>query len=127
MFLALIVGATALLGWGIPDGVECAAFGPTTTPEERAETLQKCHDFFEFYDYEEPDYGTTFISDCWKQYDAGFVSACDDGGSTYVVSDGDLSLWTISQRLGISFGALLDAYQGDNPDLIRVGDSINLP
>lgn len=51
----------------------------------------------------------------------------DSGG--YTVVDGDLSLWSISVKLDISFGDLLDVNQ-DQPMLstcLRVGDSVRLP
>ena len=51
-----------------------------------------------------------------------------DSGN-YTVVDGDLSLWSISIKLGIFFGDLLDA-NWDQPMLstcLRVGDSVRLP
>lgn len=127
MIVATIL-AIILLGWSVPDGVECAAFGPTDTPENKAATLEARHEFFEFYDWD----GITEhqpVSECWKLYAALLVTSCDDQSGAYVVQDGDLSLWSISARLGISFGALLGANSGPglDPDLIHVGDVINLP
>lgn len=51
----------------------------------------------------------------------------DSGG--YTVQQGDLSLWSISIKLDIPFGALLDANY-DQPMLstcLRVGDQVRLP
>lgn len=61
----------------------------------------------------------------WILYDLGIIGNVESG-RTYVVQDGDLSLWSISQKLGIFFGDLL-SLNPDNPDLIRVGDTIILP
>lgn len=52
-----------------------------------------------------------------------------DGSGDYTVVQGDLSLWTIAIKLGISFGALLDA-NWDNPGLsecLMLGDRVELP
>ncbi len=61
---------------------------------------------------------------------ASAVPAFAHGNSGgYTVVDGDLSLWTIAIKLGVNFGALLDAnyLQPMLATCLRVGDSIILP
>lgn len=122
MFLVIVLAVAGLIGPADPGhGIDCAIFDDGVKSHE--EVLEICAEFDEDYHWE----GITEhqpVSECWKQYDALLVESCD---STYTVSDGDLSLWTISQKLGISFGALLDANSEGSPDLIHVGDVIILP
>ena len=48
---------------------------------------------------------------------------------TYIVQDGDMSLWCIAHDQGIDFWSLVLANSGPelDPNLIRVGDVIVLP
>ena len=121
MLLALAVTASALLSGG--GDVDCTIFSDGIKTYE--EVIEECQEFADGYDWEPPVYEEP-VTECWRQWQFGFVSSCESGGTTYTVQDGDLSLWSISQSLGISFGALLDANPTD-PDLIHVGDVIYLP
>lgn len=95
------------------------------------EIIELCKEANDNYDWELPIYENNYPHDCtvYQPWEA-IAEECDTrlvgSGASYVVQDGDLSLWSISQKYGIPFGALLDANPVD-PDLIRVGDRINLP
>jgi len=123
MFVALAIAASALLSGG--NDIECVIFQDGTMTHE--EVMTECREFAETYEWEAPVYDEP-VTECWTMWQFGLVDECPVGvnNGSYTVQDGDLSLWTISQKLGISFGALLDANSGD-ADLIRVGDHINLP
>lgn len=118
--------------------VDCSIFNDGIRTHE--EVLEICAEFEEDYNWEPPPYEDDYPHDClaywlyepWTTWEemgaiclAGYASE-GGSGSSYEVQAGDLSLWSISQKYGIPFGALLDA-NPSNPDLIRVGDRINLP
>ena len=117
-----ILFALVFAGSGEPD---CIIFDDGVRTHE--EIMEACREFAEGYVWEPPVYAEP-VTECWTQWQFGLVDDCPVGGSgaSYVVRDGDLSLWSISQKYGIPFGALLDA-NPSSPDLIRVGDRINLP
>jgi LysM repeat protein len=54
------------------------------------------------------------------------MSGASISGSTYVIQPGD-SLWSLSQRLGVSSEELARANNISNPDLIFSGESLTIP
>ena len=130
MFLLTMVFAAAALGGG--SDIECVIFQDGTKTHEQV--MEECRAFAETYDWEAPEYEVAFedFPISWHLFDHGLISSVDgvsDSGSTYTVQDGDSSLWSIADKLGVSFGALLAANSGPglDPDLIRVGDVVSLP
>lgn len=123
--LFLVVGVT--LGSSVPaQAIDCIIFDDGVRTQ--AEIMEACRDFAEDYVWEPPDYEVDFddMPLWWHLFDLGLIDEEPSQASEYEVQDGDLSLWSISQSLGIPFGALLDA-NPNSPDFIRVGDTINLP
>lgn len=128
--IELVFAFMALVSGG---DVECSIFwdGVKTWNE----VIEECKEFQEGYDWEPPIYENDYPHDCFI-YSVGqpwedLVEDClagfeAEGYGSYEVQDGDLSLWSISQKYAIPFGALLDANPA-HPDLIRVGDVIRLP
>lgn len=116
--------------------IECSIFQDGT--KTWAEVIEECQEFADGYDWEPPPYEQDYPHDCFIYQQVGqpweeVVEDClagyeAEGFGSYAVQDDDLSLWSISQRYGIPFGALLDA-NAHLPDvnLIRVGDRINMP
>ncbi len=127
LLIALVLAAGVTLGSSVSaQAIDCIIFDDGIRTHE--EIMEACREFAEDYVYEPPDYEVDFddMPLWWHLYDLGLIDEEPSQASEYEVQDGDLSLWTISQKLGVSFGALLDA-NPDSPDLIRVGDRINLP
>ena len=127
LLFALVLGS-ANLGSG---DIDCLFLQDGTKTWE--ELIIECQEFQDGYVWTPPPYEEDYPHDCtvYQPWEA-MAADCDAWlaslrvGSSYIVQDGDLSLWSISQKLGISFGALLDV-NPVNPDLIYVGDVINLP
>ncbi len=139
---ALVV-LLAVMGLMIPLGaasastkVDCLFLQDGTMTWE--ELVIVCQEFIDGYNWDEPPYEIDYPHDCsiysvgqsWEDLVEDCLAGYEaEGFGSYAVQDGDLSLWSISQRYGISFGALLDANAGqlENVNLIRVGDEIRLP
>jgi len=109
--------------------IDCVIFADGIKSHEQV--MAECIEYAEGYEWDTPIYEDDYPHDCtayqsWEE----IAAECDaylglSQSSSYTIQDGDLSLWSISQKYGIPFGALLDA--NPNSDLIRVGDRINLP
>ncbi len=124
--IEILLSLALLLGPGDYDDVpliDCVIFADGIKSHEQV--MAECQEYAETYVWDEPVYDEP-VTECWRAWQFGLVETCEASGNAYTVQDGDLSLWSISQKYGISFGALLDA-NPENPNLIRVGQTIALP
>ena len=136
-----IRAALRILGFKIPLSIAVAlvaAFGITAPVHAEECLINSMPSMYVWFDLGiDKDNGDLpqWIIELWKNETIDTYGECptsqdkrESAATHYTIQRGDLSLWEVSQRLGIPFGSLLDANSSmENPNLIRIGDMIRLP